>query len=88
MSNKFLKSKLTTLIKKEKHCEFKENLLSFAKKDPYGYRYMERIAKNPKDYNNKEIITYLKKFFKENKRYTRSKKKKQNKTKKKLTKQT
>ena len=27
-------------------------------------RYMERTAKNPKDYNNKEIITYLKSFLK------------------------
>tara|TARA_Y100000591_G_scaffold313039_1_gene318115 strand:- start:4438 stop:5223 length:786 start_codon:yes stop_codon:yes gene_type:complete len=86
MTNKFLKSNLNTLIKKENYKIFKENVLSFAQKDPYGYRYIERTAKNPINYNNKEIIIYLKKFFKENKRYTRSKKKKQNKTKKKARK--
>ncbi len=86
MSNKFLKSNLNSLIKKENYVNLKENVLSFALNDPYGYRYIERIAKNPKNYNDKELITYLKKFFKENKRYTRSKKTKQNKTKKKARK--
>ena len=32
MSNKFLKSKLTTLIKKENHSEFKENYYRLQKK--------------------------------------------------------
>ena len=48
MSNKFLKSNLNSLIKKENHSDFKENVLSFAKTDPYGYRYVERYQKTQK----------------------------------------
>ena len=64
MSNKFLKSKLTALIKKEKHCEFKKKTYYRLQKKTHMVTGIWKIAKNPKDYNNKEIITYLKSFLK------------------------
>tara|TARA_B100001063_G_scaffold247357_1_gene293184 strand:+ start:11286 stop:12068 length:783 start_codon:yes stop_codon:yes gene_type:complete len=84
MISKFLSSSLKTLIKKEKHHEFKKKIMTFSKHSPYGYRYIERTAKNPQNYDRKEILKYLKLFFKTNKKYTRTKRnKKQRKTKKK-----
>ena len=84
MTETFLKSKLNKIIKQEQVKNFKDHVLYFSKNSTFGYRYLENTQKNPTNYDNKEIIGYLKKFFKDNKRYTLSKKKKKkNKTRKK-----
>jgi len=83
MTDIFLKSKLNKLIKKEQVRDFKNHIIYFSRNSALGYRYLENTQKNPTNYDNKEIIVYLKKFFKDNKRYTLSKKKKKkNKTRK------
>tara|TARA_B110000495_G_C22921878_1_gene538584 strand:- start:74 stop:844 length:771 start_codon:yes stop_codon:yes gene_type:complete len=80
MSTIFLKS--TTLIKKDDHVKFKEHVLYFSKNNPIGYRYNE--GRNPTSYDKHEISKFLKDFFKNNKKYTLTKKnKRKNKTRRK-----
>lgn len=76
MIEKFLNSNLSKLIKKEKRNEFKTDAITFSKTSPYGFKYIESVEKNPINYNKKEIIDYLKEFFKTNKRYTITKNRK------------
>lgn len=78
MIEKFLNSNLSKLIKKEKRNEFKTDTITFSKTSPYGFKYIESVGKNPINYNKKEIIDYLKEFFKTNKRYTITKNRKSN----------
>ena len=80
MTKIFLKS--NSLIKKDDYTKFEEHVIYFSKNNPIGYRYIER--KNTTNYDKQEISIYLKDFFKNNKKYTLTKKnKRKNKTRRK-----
>ena len=80
----FLKSKLSNLIKKNEVDMFKNKTLYFTRSDPAGYNYKERVEKNTKNYDKKELMGHMRNFFKKNKKYSVKKgRKKKNKTRKK-----
>ena len=61
---------------------FKNKTLYFTRSDPTGYNYKERVEKNTKNYDKKELMGHMRNFFKKNKKYSVKKgRKKKNKTK-------
>ena len=75
MCKKFLKSTLGKIIKKSEHTYFTCNVIEFSKTDPLGFTYIESQISSRKNYE-KEILSKLKSFVKENKHNISRKKRK------------
>jgi hypothetical protein len=62
MIQTFLKSKQSSILEDKKN--FKDHIMSFAKNDPLGFRYIERPGENLGHYDKKSIIKEIKRFVK------------------------
>ena len=76
----FLKSNLSTIVKIKDYnaIEFKQFIMDFAKNDPLGFRYIERMNIKPKKYNKKIILRSIKQFIKQRNYKNITKKKRKN----------
>lgn len=84
MCKTFLTSSIGKLIKKNEHQKFITKFMKFAKTDPFGFTYIESQVSSRVGYK-RQILSYLKKFVKDNKHNISRKKRKKRKTSKNRT---